>query len=145
MFTGKIVIGTYDHASALKIRREVFVLEQSIPEDIEVDQYEITCEHFLTKVKDLPAATGRLRVKDQYIKFERIATLIDFRGMGVGSHLMEFMLNYALENHSSLTPYMHSRVDAKEFYEKLGWSSVGEIFYDVNIAHIAMIFKKPKN
>lgn len=142
MQTKKIAINSTDHQSALNIRKSVFVIEQNIPEEIEVDQYEMTSLHFLTSVDGVPAATGRLRVKDQFIKFERIACLKQFRGTGVGRHLMQKMLEYALENYPHLTPYMHSREDAVAFYVKLGWLPQGDIFYDVNIPHRAMIYKK---
>lgn len=129
-----------EYQLALAIRNEVFVIEQHVPADIEVDQYEESSEHFLAILNGEAAGTGRLRVKDNYIKFERIASLKKFRGHGVGRHLMETMLQYAQENHTDLIPYMHSQVEAVSFYEKLGWVTTGEIFYEANIAHRAMTF-----
>jgi predicted GNAT family N-acyltransferase len=123
---------------ALDIRKSVFVIEQNVPQELEVDQYETTSEHFLTTLESIPAATGRLRIKDNFIKFERIATLKTYRGKGVGKQLMEVMLNYAKSNYPGLQPYMHSQLDAVGFYEKLGWVSVGEVFYEANIPHRAM-------
>lgn len=130
-----------DYKKALEIRKQAFVVELNIPLEIEVDQYENSAEHFITLVDGEYAATGRMRVKDQYIKFERIATHKDFRGKGVGKHLMQTMLQHALENHPQLLPFMNSQMEAVPFYEKLGWESRGEIFYDVGIAHKIMVFE----
>lgn len=128
-----------EYKLALSIRKEVFVLEQKVPEEIEVDQYEGSCEHFLTTIDGEPAATGRLRVKDAYIKFERIATRKRFRGQGVGRNLMDAMLKHATQKYPQLTPYMHSQLDAVPFYQKLGWISQGEVFFEANIPHMAMV------
>lgn len=144
MQTKKIAIDSVDYQSALNIRKNVFVIEQNVPEEIEVDQYEKNCEHFLTIVNEQPAATGRLRIKDHFIKFERIACLKNFRGTGVGRNLMQKMIGYALETYPQLTPYMHSQLEAVAFYEKLGWTSQGDVFYEANIPHRAMIYKEQK-
>jgi len=132
---------TKEHLASLAIREEVFTIGQRIPADIEVDEFEESSTHFLTTIDGIPAGTGRLRIKSPYIKFERIATLNQFRGRGVGRHLMEYMLEYALLNFDKLTPYMHSNIDTVAFYEKLGWMKSGDIFTESNIPLQAMIYK----
>lgn len=54
------------------------------------------------------------------------------------------MLEHAQRVHSNFTPYMHSQTVAVPFYEKLGWISVGNIFYEANVPHLAMIYKEQK-
>ena len=137
----KISFNSSDYDLALGIRRKVFILEQNVPVSIEIDAHEASVDHFLLTVDGVPAATGRLRVKDQWIKFERIATLTEFRGRGVGRELMVEMMAYAAKNHPGLTPYLHSQADAVGFYEKLGWVAEGETFYEANIPHLAMTVK----
>lgn len=139
-----ILFNSPEYQDAVKIRKEVFVIEQNIPEELEVDQYEKDCEHFLTIVNGIPAGAGRLRVKDNTIKFERITCLKNYRGTGVGRNLMVKMLEYAQSNYPHLTPYMHSQTVAVPFYEKLGWTVEGNVFYEANLPHIAMIYKEPK-
>lgn len=134
-----------DYHRALFIRRSVFILEQGVPEEIEIDEYESSSIHFLTVDSNGSAiATGRLRTKDSFIKFERIATLKEFRGMGVGQNLMGEMIRYARENYAGLTPFMHSQSSAVSFYEKLGWVTQGPIFFEAGISHQAMILPLPK-
>lgn len=144
MKTEIVKYNSLEYQKAVNIRKEVFVIEQKIPEELEVDQYENSCEHFLTTSNEVPAAAGRLRVKDQYIKFERIACLKKFRGMGIGRNLMEKMLEHALLFHPQLTPYMHSQTIAVPFYEKLGWMTEGEVFFEADLPHFAMIYHEQK-
>ncbi len=126
----------YQHC--LFIRRQVFILEQKVPEEIEIDEFENSCDHFLLTSDGKPAATGRLRVKGDKIKFERIATLPEFRGLGVGRDLMEGMTNHARTQYPALIPFMNAQADAIGFYEKLGWECEGDIFFEANIPHRAM-------
>lgn len=124
-----------ERAECFRIRQLVFIEEQHVPSDIELDQHEDTATHFLVQLNNLPVATGRMRQKDSFIKFERIATLKDYRGKGLGKFLMTFMHDFASKNYPSLTPIMHAQESAISFYENLGWVSHGETFYEAGIAH----------
>lgn len=137
----KLITSDSDYQKALVTRREVFIKEQKVPAEIEIDEFEQSSEHFLLVVADQPAATGRLRIKNHFIKFERIATLKDYRGQGLGKIIMEAMLAHAQKKYPTLTPYMHSQTEAVPFYEKLGWKTQGDIFFEANIPHRVMTFK----
>ena len=56
MNTKKVTFNSPEYLNAVKIRKDVFVIEQNIPENLEVDEYENSCQHFLTTVNDVPAA-----------------------------------------------------------------------------------------
>lgn len=142
MQTKNILFNSPEYFKVLDIRKLVFVVEQKVPEELEVDQFENSTIHFLTTHADKNVGAGRLRVKDQFIKFERIACLKELRGQGVGKNLMLTMLDYAKKNYPHLTPYMHSQLEAQGFYEKLGWESIGGQFFEANIPHTAMIYRK---
>jgi cysteine-S-conjugate beta-lyase len=137
----KISFNSPEYLQSLSIRRAVFVEEQKVPEGLEVDEFESQCMYFLLIHEKVPAATGRLRIKNSLIKFERIATLQKYRGLGLGKDLVNEMMNYAKTNHPELTPYMHSQLDAVSFYERLGWSVMGEVFHEAGIPHLAMEIK----
>lgn len=123
---------------ALAIRTEVFVVEQKVPIEIEVDEYESICDHFLC-IKDGEAvATGRLRKKEAIIKFERIATLAKHRGNNYGFALMLAMQEQAARKYPGLLPYMHAQTSATGFYQKLGWTKIGGLFLEADIEHYAM-------
>jgi predicted GNAT family N-acyltransferase len=134
----RIEFGSVEYQEALAIRKEVFIIEQRVPADLEIDEFEETAEHFLIFIDEEGASTGRLRIKDSYMKFERIATRKKFRGFGSGTRLMDEMLHHARALYPELQPYMHAQQDAVSFYERLGWKSEGEIFYEAGIPHQAM-------
>lgn len=133
-----VVNSAADYQQALNIRRDVFVSEQGVPADLEIDQYEKTSVHFLCFDGDLAVATGRLRRKDEYCKFERIVTLSRFRGKGYGAALMKAMVLHAKQYFPELTPYMHAQTSAVGFYEKIGWKRLGNEFSEAGIPHFAM-------
>ncbi|MES2526614.1 MAG: GNAT family N-acetyltransferase [Bdellovibrionota bacterium] len=129
------------YQKSLMIREEVFIKEQEIDPRVEIDEYESTSIYFLTLLDHHPVATGRLRESGDKIKFERIATLEKYRGRGFGKHLMDAMMRYAQAKFPDQKPFMHAQLSAADFYEKLGWTRVGEIFEEADIPHIAMTYK----
>jgi predicted GNAT family N-acyltransferase len=130
-----------EHAQALKIRRRVFIDEQRVPEAIEIDEHESSCTHFLIYDEDEAVGTARLRVKEPWIKFERIAVLEQTRGKGVGRELVEKMMAHAKVHFPHLMPMMNSQLSAEGFYRKLGWVSEGEIFFEAGIPHVQMVIR----
>jgi predicted GNAT family N-acyltransferase len=90
-----------------------------------------------------PVGTGRLRLKKSYAKFERIATLKNLRGAGIGRSLMDFMEAYALEKHPLYLRAMHAQAEAVGFYLKLDWVAIGEAFIEADIEHRVLIKPPP--
>ena len=132
------VVTEEQYALCLEIRRKVFIEEQGVPEDIEVDAFEQVAENFLLFVEERPVATGRFRVKGNSLKFERLATLIEARGKGYGKTLMLEMQQYACEKDPHFLLIMHAQISAVPFYKKLGWKERGEVFQEADIDHQVM-------
>ncbi|NGX51480.1 MAG: putative N-acetyltransferase YjcF [Chlamydiae bacterium] len=139
MITVRELESEEEYQSCLQIRRAVFIEGQMVPEREEIDAFEKEAIHFLAYYKGEPAATGRMRIKKSFIKFERIATLKEFRGRGVATELMHEMQKTALERFPSYLPSMHAQTEAISFYLKLGWVQVGEFFTEAGIDHRVMI------
>ena len=129
-----------DFKTCLMIRHKVFCKEQNVPKEIEVDKYEKESIHFLAFFDQKPAATGRLRIVNNKVKFERIATLEEYRGKGVATKLMRHMEQFAKEKYPSNQMTLDAQTTALTFYLKLGWSPIGECFYEANIEHQKMIY-----
>lgn len=127
------------YRQSLAIRTEVFVVEQKVSFELEVDEYEEICEHFLCLKDDEPVATGRMRKKEWLVKFERIATIKKHRGNNYGVVLMLAMQEHAVRKFPDLLPYMHAQRSAAGFYDKLGWIRIGEEFFEADIEHVAMV------
>ncbi len=132
------------YLQSMKIREEVFIQEQEIDPSLEVDEYEESCNFFLTFLDHHPVCTGRLREAGEKIKFERIATLKKYRGQGLGKHLMESMMKFAEARFPDLKPFMHAQLSAAGFYEKTGWVRVGDIFDEAGIPHVAMTYNRKR-
>lgn len=128
------------YEAAVAIRTEVFVREQHVPAELEIDAYENESIFFLAQYDQKPAATGRFRVKENvYLKFERIATRASYRRKGIGRLLMERMSEEGFKSFPSLLQIMHSQLDAVPFYQELGWQKIGTSFFEAGIEHFVMI------
>ena len=126
---------------AKMIRHEVFVIGQHVPEDEEIDNFEDSSYHFLAYFGDSPCGAARWRFAENGIKLERFAVLEKFRGMGVGSALVDVVLG-DISNHPE-TPgkmiYLHAQLSAIRLYSKFGFKKVGKIFQECEIDHYKMI------
>ncbi|NGX42036.1 MAG: putative N-acetyltransferase YjcF [Chlamydiae bacterium] len=129
-----------DYQRCLEIRRKVFIEEQGVDEDIEIDAHEKEAIYFLAEIPGTACATGRFRPYKQLLKFERIATLPEFRGKGIAKALMKTMQEVGYKEYPHHLQVMNAQEDAIPFYEKLGWVALGEPFFEAEIPHKVMIF-----
>ena len=129
----------------LAIRKEVFVEEQKVDISLEIDEYDdlsAACTHFLLAEDGQAIGTSRMKpYEGSTVKLQRIAVLKEARGKGAGQALVR-----AMERHASEQGYneavLDAQIQAKEFYEKLGYLPVSEdIFLDAGIPHIRMSHK----
>ncbi len=132
----------------LNIRLEVFVHEQGVPEDLEVDEYDQfnhpDCTHVLALANGISSATGRfIRYQSGAVKFQRIAVLKAFRRTGMGSRLLTAMERMA-QDAGYHTIILDSQCQAEAFYLKHGYQVENpNIFMDAGIQHVRMV--KPLN
>ena len=118
------------------IRREVFVVEQNCPPELEWE-FEDESTHFLATVNDEPAGASRWRKTDKGYKLERFAVLQKFRGMGVGQELVKTVLNDLPADATYV--YMHAQIQAVSLYEKFGFKKIGPEFEEAGIRHYKMV------
>ncbi len=120
---------------ALKgIRYRVFVEEQKVPVELEWDEYDDTATHFIVTLSGEAIACARLKNDGQ---IGRMAVLTEHRNQGIGQELLRFVIRTAAEKNIN-DVYLHAQVSAIPFYEKQGFTPVGEIFYEANIPHRVM-------
>ncbi len=124
----------------MDIRRAVFIVEQDVPEDLEVDGLDGDARHVLAvDDADAPLATARVRFVDDAAKIERVAVLKAARGRGVGQGIMRWIVN-ALSGEDSVAKLkLGSQTHAVKFYEKLGFEKHGAEYMDAGIPHYAMV------
>jgi predicted GNAT family N-acyltransferase len=134
----KQVINSTDLERVFAIRRQVFCLEQNVPEDIEMDEFDEDATHILAYINDNPVGTARWRFTEDGAKMERFAVLNEFRGKGVGEALVNYTLG-KLKDYDCI--YLNAQESVIKFYEKFGFGVVGDRFYEADIPHKMMILK----
>ncbi|MGE6664477.1 GNAT family N-acetyltransferase [Paenibacillus xylanexedens] len=127
---------------ALGIRHHVFVIEQQVPAEIEIDQYDVISpdvHHVLLSTDGQAVATGRLiYYSKDTAKMQRIAVLESHRSFGYGRVLLLAMEELARELGLSYS-VLDAQCQAQKFYEKLGYDVISEEpFYDADILHVRM-------
>ncbi len=124
------------------VRLEVFVEEQGVPRDAELDEYDLSGSaaiHFLAEVDGRPAGTIRMIAYDEKTaKLQRLAVRREYRVHHIGSALVR-----ALEEEAKQQGYaavlLDGQTQARRFYEKQGYTAVSEeIIYDCDIPHVRM-------
>ena len=117
----------------------MFCDEQNISEDIEFDNLDHLCNHFMIYKESEAIATARVRKKENHIfKIERVAVLVEHRNIKVGSFLINEIIKYYYETENKSSIILHSQVAVEKFYKSLNFVSYGENFLEDGILHIAM-------
>jgi predicted GNAT family N-acyltransferase len=134
----KIVNSQKELEEAYSVRNRVFVEEQDVPAEEEIDQYEKDCTHFVLYENKEAVGAGRFRVLDGYGKVERICVLKEYRKNGSGKLIMKEIEKYAHEQGISKLK-LNAQTQAIPFYEGLGYEAVSGEFLDAGIPHRTMI------
>ena len=123
---------------AYAIRRRVFIEEQNVPEEIELDADDEQAFHALAILDDVAIGCGRmLEHRDGEVKIGRMAVLREFRGTGVGAHILRFLIDRARAR-GLRRAILHAQLTAEGFYLKEGFNPVGGVFDEAGIAHRKM-------
>ncbi|MGD1853956.1 MAG: GNAT family N-acetyltransferase [Leptolyngbyaceae cyanobacterium] len=126
-----------DHHSAIRIIREtVFVTEQGVPIELEMDARDSLCHHVLALVDDCPAGTARLDTLKQG-KVGRLAVLKQFRRKGLGRLLMQEIEAVGYERHLP-NLWCHAQKTAVSFYQSMGYQVASPDFTEAGIVHCRM-------
>lgn len=133
----KEVINQSMLSDCFEIRKSVFVEEQGVPLESELDIFENTSTHIIGYYNDHPFACARFRPYEDGIKVERVAILKPYRNKGFGKTLMNTIESIAKRKHHHKL-ILNAQLQAKPFYEKLGYVSIGLPFQEENIVHIKM-------
>jgi predicted GNAT family N-acyltransferase len=139
-----VVSDSAERSAVFAVRMVVFVEEQAVPPEEELDIYDVTATHFRVKdptAQHLPesiVATARIVDKGHGVaKIGRVAVLQEFRSKGIGLALMR-----QVERHAASAGFTEAVLEAQchaiPFYEKLGYMAEGGVFLDAGIEHRLM-------
>jgi predicted GNAT family N-acyltransferase len=120
-----------------RIRTAVFVEEQGVPIDEELDEIDKSATHILVSENGTPIGTARVFKKEGNWYIGRVAVLKGHRKKGVGKLMMETLIAHAKERGASSVS-VHSQTGIVDFYRRLGFQPRGKVFMDASIPHIEM-------
>jgi len=134
----KLVTSDSELEAAFEVRKQVFVEEQGISEDLEIDGHEEEALHIV--VKDGERVIGTARVlfpAASQAKIERMAVLKPYRRQGIGGGIISF-LNEELRSRQVEQVILHAQYSAIPFYRSCGFEESGSSFWEASIRHIKM-------
>ena len=129
-----------ERQKAFDIREEVFVIEQKVAPEEEFDEFEDTSHHFVALSESgEPLGSARWRRTEKGIKLERFTAKESHRGLGIGSALVQAVLDDIEMNAEAGTYlYMHAQLPAVPLYLKFGFETKGDQFDECGILHYLM-------
>ena len=142
-FIFKEVSSKEEMEKSYAIRTKVFCEEQKISKEIEFDNLDHLCGHFLIFEQEKAIATARVREKKQNVlKIERVAVLLELRRLNVGSILIKNIIKHHMNLNDNISFILHSQVVVADFYKTLNFISYGDQFFEDGIPHKAMKYVK---
>ena len=124
--------------TCLSIRKKVFIEEQKISEEIELDDDQVNAISVCAIMNEMYVGTARYRETSSGIKLERFAVLHNYRGQGIGKALVKFMVD-KIDGEKKI--YLHAQEAVVDFYLPLGFEKINARFYEAGIPHWKMIKK----
>jgi len=138
LFNVTIAASQRERENAFSVRRKVFVEEQGVPLNLELDELDKTADHFVVYSAENPIGAGRIREITAGIgKVERVCILPDYRGKHLGNLIMHALEMHAI-NKGLNKILLNAQAYAVPFYEKLGYAITSPEFMDADIPHRAM-------
>jgi predicted GNAT family N-acyltransferase len=130
---------TDDLDACFNLRRIVFIEEQKVPVDEEIDEHDSTAIHLLAQDTNGPLGTARIVVDGEIAKIGRVCVLKAARGQGIGVRLIRKALQVVNDLDGVNWAKLGAQVQAIGFYEALGFSVIGPTYLDAGIKHKDMV------
>ncbi|WP_010649965.1 GNAT family N-acetyltransferase [Oceanobacillus massiliensis] len=134
----KIVETREELEHVYKIRMNVFVNEQNVPPEEELDEHDATATHFIAYDNGLPVAASRLRFVEEYGKLERICVAKEHRGKSIGKQVI-LEMEKVIRDKDYKKAKLNAQTHAENFYKKLGYETISGEFLDAGIPHVTMV------
>jgi predicted GNAT family N-acyltransferase len=112
----------------------VFVKEQGVPKELELDEDDPLAWHAVAQLDTLIIGTARLQKNG---KVGRMAVMQAYRRQGVASAMINALLKFG-QQHGIKEFYLHAQIEALPFYEHFGFVANGPAFNEAGIAHQIM-------
>lgn len=141
--TFKEVDSVNEFIDAIRIRVDVFILEQKCQSGWEPDELDKESRHFIAIVDENIVSTLRIRkTAPDEIKIERMATKKEYRGKEISKGLLGFVLKQIKKTNPKRV-WMEAQVQAQKFYESFGFQAISKPYdlWNTGILHVKMEYK----
>lgn len=135
MLEVKFFVNKENYTDVMSVRETVFIHEQGFSYD--ADEIDNHCTHVVFYDGQVPFATGRTFIENGNNIIGRVCVLKDYRGKNYGAQLIQQLENKAKEQGATST-HLGAQCRVQPFYEKMGYSAVGEIYYEEDCPHVHM-------
>ncbi len=119
------------------LRYQVFVVEQSVPEEMEWDEFDEVALHAVVTADNQTIGTGRLIINGHIAKIGRMAVQSSRRNQGIGKSILNALIQTAKEK-GAQECILHAQTHAIAFYAKADFEPHGPIFDEAGIPHVEM-------
>lgn len=126
---------TRDIATCRRLRRVVFIEEQGVSEDQELDDLDEAALHLLATVDGTPTGSARLLTYGDTGKIGRVCVLVAARGTGLGAALIRAAVEEFRQMPGLVSVRLGAQAHALGFYERLGFAACGAPYLDAGILH----------
>lgn len=132
------IAATEDIDACIALRRAVFIVEQGISEEEEIDDLDGVATHILAKVHGVDVGTARLLIAGSTGKIGRICVVKSQRGTGLGAAIVDHCIAHLKARGDLKRIALGAQEYAIGFYEKLGFQVCGPTYDDAGIPHKEM-------
>lgn len=123
--------------AAMELRKKVFIDEQSVPHNLEVDGRDNDAMHVVALSEGLIVGTLRMLPEGLSLHIGRVAVLQELRRRRIGTKMMETAMQFAQDKqYTSIC--LDAQTTAIPFYTRLGFRTTGEVFMDAGMPHVSM-------
>jgi predicted GNAT family N-acyltransferase len=134
------IAATEDVKACIALRIAVFVEEQKVPHEEEIDDLDEIATHFLAvNESGVPVGTARLFEEGEIGKIGRVCVVKAQRGTGLGARLIEVCLAEIRTRPHLKKAKLGAQNHAIGFYERFGFRTIGEVYMDGGIPHTDMV------
>jgi predicted GNAT family N-acyltransferase len=135
----RFVTGEDELKAALEVRRQVFVEEQNIAPELELDGKDDEALHMVVVSKGRVIGTARVMFSEsRQAKIERMAVLKSHRRQGIGEGIVSFLLE-ELNHRLIKRAVLHAQLPVVAFYRSCGFVETGSPFLEAGIEHVKML------
>ena len=138
----KLVETEAELEGAINVRMRVFVVEQQIPPEEELDEADATATHAIALQDGQVIGTGRMLLVDGdeegTCRIGRMAVDREWRRHGVGGQILVFLEEQARQEGLTLC-LLHAQEYVKAFYSGHGYVERGAVFMEAGIPHVEMV------